>query len=114
MSCGGGDGVCHSSPTARQGLGPSFLLCDTYRYHGHHVGDISRQYYRSKEEELHWVKERDPIALLSASLLDRQLVDRATLDAIAKEITAQMDAAVAFATAAPYPDPSEVNEDVYA
>jgi len=99
---------------ARQGLGPSFLLCDTYRYHGHHVGDISRQYYRSKEEELHWVKERDPIALLSASLLDRQLVDRAALDAITTEITAQMDAAVAFATAAPYPDPSEVNEDVYA
>ena len=36
---------------ARSGDGPSFLLCKTYRYHGHHVGDINRTYYRSKEEE---------------------------------------------------------------
>ena len=33
---------------ARQGEGPAFLLCHTYRYHGHHVGDIDRAYYRSK------------------------------------------------------------------
>ena len=33
---------------ARDGEGPSFLLCNTYRYHGHHVGDVSREYYRAK------------------------------------------------------------------
>src|SRR5208282_3528420 len=33
---------------ARRGDGPGFLLCNTYRYHGHHVGDINREYYRSK------------------------------------------------------------------
>jgi pyruvate dehydrogenase E1 component alpha subunit len=99
---------------ARQGLGPTFLLCNTYRYHGHHVGDVSRQYYRSKEEEQRWVTERDPVTLLSGWLLERSLVDRATLDEIQRELTGQMDAAVAFAIAAPYPDPSEVDEDVYA
>src|SRR5216683_2058386 len=36
---------------ARRGEGPAFLLCNTYRYHGHHVGDVDRGYYRSKEEE---------------------------------------------------------------
>src|SRR6266511_4908600 len=35
----------------RSGGGPSFLLAATYRYHGHHVGDIDRAYYRKKEEE---------------------------------------------------------------
>jgi len=25
---------------ARKGGGPAFLVCDTYRFHGHHVGDI--------------------------------------------------------------------------
>jgi pyruvate dehydrogenase E1 component alpha subunit len=25
---------------ARRGEGPSFLLCHTYRYRGHHVGDM--------------------------------------------------------------------------
>ena len=45
---------------AREGEGPAFLLCKTYRYHGHHVGDIARAYYRPKEEEQEWVTERDP------------------------------------------------------
>src|SRR6202049_762741 len=31
---------------ARRGGGPSFLLCNTYRYTGHHVGDINREYSR--------------------------------------------------------------------
>src|SRR5436190_24390351 len=29
---------------ARQGEGPAFLVCNTYRYTGHHVGDINREY----------------------------------------------------------------------
>ena len=36
---------------ARRGEGPAFLVCNTYRYTGHHVGDINREYYRSKQEE---------------------------------------------------------------
>src|SRR5271163_4063370 len=47
---------------ARRGDGPAFLLCNTYRYRGHHVGDINREYYRSKQEEQKWKTERDPIA----------------------------------------------------
>src|SRR5271166_6734458 len=50
---------------ARQGEGPSFLLCHTYRYSGHHVGDINREYYRSKQEEQEWKTRRDPIKLFS-------------------------------------------------
>ena len=46
---------------ARDGEGPAFLLVNTYRYHGHHVGDVSREYYRSKQEEQQWKTERDPI-----------------------------------------------------
>src|SRR3990167_8737151 len=50
---------------SRQGKGPTFLICDTYRFHGHHVGDINRSYYRSKKEEEEW-KKRDPLKLLAA------------------------------------------------
>src|ERR1700689_1324775 len=46
---------------ARAGGGPAFLLCSTYRYRGHHVGDINREYYRSKKEEQRWLAESDPI-----------------------------------------------------
>jgi pyruvate dehydrogenase E1 component alpha subunit len=99
---------------ARQGLGPTFILCHTYRYHGHHVGDVSRQYYRSKEEEQRWITQRDPIGLLSEWLLAQGLAERPTLDAIRSELSTEMDAAVAFAVAAPYPDASGAEEDVYA
>jgi len=99
---------------ARDGRGPTFLLCNTYRYHGHHVGDIARTYYRSKEEEQRWIAERDPIALLTNALLERGLADRAGLDGIQSELTEQMNKAVEFAIAAPYPSPAEVEEDVYA
>src|SRR5260370_11407184 len=47
---------------ARPGDGAAFLLCNTYRSTGHHVGDINREYYRSKQEEQLWKMERDPLA----------------------------------------------------
>src|ERR1041385_7573255 len=53
---------------ARSGGGPAFLLANTYRYHGHHVGDIDRAYYRAKEEEELWRGERDPLAILGTWL----------------------------------------------
>ena len=39
---------------ARQGEGPAFIECKTYRYYGHHVGDVNRE-YRSREEEKEWM-----------------------------------------------------------
>jgi pyruvate dehydrogenase E1 component alpha subunit len=99
---------------ARQGDGPSFLLCNTYRFRGHHVGDISREYYRTKQEEQHWTAERDPIHVLAASLIGQHLADQALLDRIHSDLTSEMDAAVASALAAPYPNPEEVEQDVYA
>jgi TPP-dependent pyruvate/acetoin dehydrogenase alpha subunit len=50
---------------ARRGEGPAFMVCRTYRYHGHHVGDINRAYYRSKDEEQEWRVTRDPLATLA-------------------------------------------------
>jgi acetoin:2,6-dichlorophenolindophenol oxidoreductase subunit alpha len=94
---------------ARRGEGPGFLACATYRYHGHHVGDVDRSYYRTKDEEERWAAERDPIALLAARLGDEAEVDR-----IRERVEAEVDGAVAYALEAPYPDPSEVTNHVYA
>jgi len=99
---------------ARGGSGPSFLLCNTYRYSGHHVGDINREYYRSKQEEQEWKAKRDPIKLFSDWLLGEKLADAAALDRIESEVRAEMQAAVDFAIATPYPDPVEAEQDVYA
>jgi pyruvate dehydrogenase E1 component alpha subunit len=89
-------------------------LLNTYRFRGHHVGDIAREYYRPKQEEQRWMSERDPVALHAARLVSEGLADQATLDRVEREVSAEMDAAVEFAQNAPYPDPARVDEDVYA
>jgi TPP-dependent pyruvate/acetoin dehydrogenase alpha subunit len=99
---------------ARRGDGPSFLVCNTYRYTGHHVGDINREYYRSKEEEKHWKTERDPIKLLADWLAEQGLADSAQFSRIRSEVESEMKKAVEFAVAAPYPGIAEVEQDVYA
>jgi pyruvate dehydrogenase E1 component alpha subunit len=97
----------------RAGEGPSFILCNTYRFHGHHVGDVDRAYYRAKQEERSWVEERDPLAILGDWLTSDGGVAREALERIEGEIAQEVEAAVAFALEAPYPDPGEVDQHVY-
>jgi len=98
----------------RTGMGPAFFECRTYRFHGHHVGDIDRSYYRSKQEEKEWKTKRDPIILLAERLGKGEMADRILLQAVEKEIAAEIEAAVSFALDAPYPELDEVNQHVYA
>ena len=99
---------------ARRGEGPAFLQCDTYRYYGHHVGDINRTYYRSKEEEQEWKTTRDPLKTLAERLVAQRLTDQSVFDRIDKDVQAEVEQGVKFALDAPFPDASEVDEDVYA
>jgi pyruvate dehydrogenase E1 component alpha subunit len=99
---------------ARAGAGPAFLLCNTYRYTGHHVGDINREYYRSKAEEQTWKTTRDPIQMHGAWMIEAGIADAAAIEAIEAEVRAEMKTAVDFAVAAPYPGPEEVEMHVYA
>ncbi len=95
---------------ARSGGGPSFLMCMTYRQRGHHVGDVDRAYYRSKEEERQWADTRDPLRKLAESLQ----FDAASLDRIDEEVRTEIQEGVSFALGAEYPKPEEVTTDVYA
>jgi pyruvate dehydrogenase E1 component alpha subunit len=98
---------------ARSGGGPAFLVCHTYRFHGHHVGDVDRAYYRSREEEDDWRSDRDPIGRLEGWLREQGASDE-ELRSVAGEVKETIEAGLAEALAAPFPDPSEVDEDVYA
>jgi acetoin:2,6-dichlorophenolindophenol oxidoreductase subunit alpha len=99
---------------ARKAEGPSFLLCNTYRFHGHHVGDIDRAYYRAKKEEEEWKNRRDPLALLTDKLKRLKIADEKHLSEIEKEIRNEIKEGVQFALNAPYPDADEVDQHVYA
>jgi acetoin:2,6-dichlorophenolindophenol oxidoreductase subunit alpha len=106
--------TCRAVERARRGEGPSFIVCETYRYHGHHVGDVDRAYYRSKEEEERWRAECDPLSLLADWIAEQGFADESMLKRIEQDIAAEVGAAVEHALDAPYPDPSEVDQHVYA
>ena len=99
---------------ARKGEGPAFLMANTYRFMGHHVGDISREYYRSEQEEQKWKSERDPIKVATEAILAQKITDQAALDQIQSEVKAEIENGVQFAMAAPYPNVDKVEQDVYA
>jgi pyruvate dehydrogenase E1 component alpha subunit len=98
----------------RRGEGPFFVQLNTYRFHGHHVGDINREYYRSKAEETLWKTERDPITNFGKWLAVEKIASEDELKAIDKSVRAEAEAAVEYALAAPYPDAAEVRMHVYA
>lgn len=99
---------------ARKGEGPFFMELMTYRYHGHHVGDINREYYRSKAEEKEWKENRDPIIRFRAYLVSEGIATEDEIEAMNAEIEKDAADAVTYAEAAPYPDASEVDMHVYA
>jgi pyruvate dehydrogenase E1 component alpha subunit len=99
---------------ARQGGGPAFLLCNTYRYHGHHVGDVDRAYYRAKAEEELWRSDRDPLALLGGWLQEHGIAAQDDLQRIEEGARNEIESGLAFALEAPFPDPSKATDDVFA
>jgi TPP-dependent pyruvate/acetoin dehydrogenase alpha subunit len=90
---------------ARTGAGPTLLECKTYRFTGHSRSDARG--YRSREEEAEW-SERDPLAVLGARL------PADTIGQLEADVQAELDDAVEFARASPFPDPQAAFEDVYA
>lgn len=96
---------------ARRGDGPTLLECKTFRVRGHFEGDPQR--YKPEAEAAEW-KERDPLKRLREGLSAPGLPGAAALDAIDREVEDAIRRAVAFADAAPRPDPAEVSTHVYA
>jgi pyruvate dehydrogenase E1 component alpha subunit len=95
---------------ALAGDGPTFIEMRTYRYEGHNNGDL--QQYRTPEEVQEW-RDRDPIARLSALLVERGLVSAEGVSELEQRAKQAVEAAVAFADESPYPDVSLAATGVY-
>lgn len=95
---------------AREGEGPSLVECKTYRHKGHFEGDPC--VYRDDDELNEW-KEKDPIARFESKLLEMNVLTKEMVDDITGKIEAGLEEAVQFAEDSPFPDPSEIAEDVY-
>jgi pyruvate dehydrogenase E1 component alpha subunit len=94
----------------RDGGGPVFLECRTYRFRAHSMFDPDL--YRSKEEVERW-KERDPITLAADRLAAEGAIDDAALSALWDAARAETEAAVAFAEAGTWEPVSTLEEHVY-
>lgn len=96
---------------ARNGGGPSFLVCNTYRYGGHHAGD--KQDYKDDAEAKAW-RLKDPIEKLDRWLRDSKLATAATIDALKREIDQEVRAAVELAKQAALPAADDFEAHLYA
>jgi pyruvate dehydrogenase E1 component alpha subunit len=102
------DAAATAVDRAREGGGPTFLECVTYRFEAHHtVEHVLRPKYRSAEEIAQW-RERDPLMIQGARI---DAVDRAAIDA---EVEAVITEAVEFGLASPPPRPEEALDYLYA
>jgi pyruvate dehydrogenase E1 component alpha subunit len=95
---------------ARQGKGPSLVECKTYRHRGHFEGDPCD--YRNNEELEEW-KEKDPIPRLEQKLLEMELLADSKIEEIKSTLQKELAGAEQFAEKSPFPDVSELTEDVY-
>jgi pyruvate dehydrogenase E1 component alpha subunit len=84
----------------------------TYRYRGHSVADPDNT-YRAKAEIEEYRKTRDPIQVFQDLLLAEKVLDEALVEKIDGEARAEADLSAEFAEASPFPDPSDLQKDVY-
>lgn len=96
---------------ARHGGGPTLIEAKTMRIMGHAIHDGAE--YVPSELLAEW-KARDPIRLFEERLLAEGVAGRVVLEEIGRRCEAEVEDAIAYAEASPWPDPKTVAEGVYA
>ena len=95
----------------RSGNGPFLLEALTYRFRGHSMADPES--YRSKEEVERFRKD-DPIVVFRNKLISDGVATQEEFDQIDADALKEIEQAVEFAEESPVPDPSTLDEFIYA
>ncbi|MBC7334157.1 MAG: thiamine pyrophosphate-dependent dehydrogenase E1 component subunit alpha [Actinobacteria bacterium] len=103
--------VSHFVERCRKGLGPVLIESLTYRWKGHSKSDA--QVYRTREEVKAWM-QKDPIERYKRVLLGEGIITPDDDRKLRAEVENEISEALKFAEESPFPEPSEVEEDVYA
>jgi pyruvate/2-oxoglutarate/acetoin dehydrogenase E1 component len=104
------DAVAKAVKHARSGKGPMLIEAKTYRWYGHSSSD--QRVYRTREEEAEW-KARDPLTVTRKMLADAGLATEAELDAVMAQAEASIEESTKSAIESPFPDVSELMDDVF-
>jgi len=97
---------------ARRGEGPTLLECKTYRFFDHVGVRGMGMIYREDSEVLEW-RKRDPLITFEERLIEIGVTNKESVAALRERVLFEINEAIAFAEASPYPDPSALLEDVY-
>lgn len=104
--------VSEAAERARRGDGPSLVEVVTYRFNEHSEGLRLASDYRDEGERATWVR-RDPIVIFREYLVDYEFATADELDDLEREVHDEVEEAVRFAEASPFPDPSAAFENLY-
>ena len=102
--------VKHAAEWVREHSRPYLIEALTYRFRGHSMADPGK--YRAAAELELW-KERDPVPQFAKRLLAEGIAGQEVLDRIKEAAMATVLEAVTFAEESPWPEDSEVYEDIY-
>jgi TPP-dependent pyruvate/acetoin dehydrogenase alpha subunit len=105
------DAVAEAVVRARAGQGPSLVEAETMRMHGHAEHDPADYVPREMFEE--WQK-RDPVELFETVLLENDVLDADAAKKVREAARQRAIDARKKALADPMPDPSTVEDGVYA
>ena len=95
---------------AAAGRGPYLIECKTFRMTGHAAQDAG--HYVPKHLWAEWAK-KDPIERLERLMRTRRLAEQTEIEQVYQDVRREVDEAVEWAEQSPYPDPSELLENVY-
>jgi TPP-dependent pyruvate/acetoin dehydrogenase alpha subunit len=95
---------------ARAGRGPTLIENMTYRYYGQYEGDT--QLYKPPDEVAAF-RARDPLALFRQRVTAEGWLAAADLDAIDGEARGEVEVALRYAEAAPFPEVTTLTQGVY-
>ncbi len=96
---------------ARKGKGPTLLEVKSRRWHGHYVGDAQK--YRI-QDDIAAAKQDDCILDFEKLLLKEGKLRKKDVEAIQGKVAAQVAAAIEFARESPFPEATELMDDLYA
>lgn len=109
------DVVMDAVERAREGKGPSLIECKTQRFCAHFLSapDMRGCEIRS-EEEMDELKKQDPIEICQKNLKAKRILTKAKIARIDAEAAAELEAAEKFEAESPLPEPSVLEDLVYA
>jgi len=108
----------------RRGQGPQFIETQTVRWPGNEenwpVAPVATRVSLAwdaspvPEKQREWYRSCDPVLIFARELVERGVATKEALVALEDDVLKDIDGAVRFALASPYPEPEEALRDVFA